>query len=297
MGLTGVPIKSLVVDPANSSTLYAAIGNLGNGGGVFKSTDGGQNWNATDLIGMTINELAIDSINSPRLYAGAYFDTDGFIAKINPGGALVYSTYLGTRSPDSAAGIGVDGAGNAYVTGKTFSDRFPTKDALQTMKPSGPFDTTAFVTKINAAASLILFSTYAGSEPSFGSAIAVDAAGKAYIAGTTGQFAVVPSARLPESVHGGFDAFVMKIASPPRITGASVSGKNLIVTGEGFDRGAVILVDGVEQRTRSDESRPATILIGRKAANNIAPAQRVSLQVRNSDGLISETFSFTRSSQ
>jgi hypothetical protein len=50
---------------------------------------------------------------------------------------------------------------------------------------------------------------------------------------------------------------VIKIDSPPRVAGASVSGKNLIVTGEGFGRGAVILIDGVEQRTRNDESKPA----------------------------------------
>lgn|SRR5215813_10916189 len=119
----------------------------------------------------------------------------------------------------------------------------------------------------------------------------------AYVAGTTGQLAFVPSARLPESVHGGYDAFVMKIASPPRITGASVTGKNLIVAGEGFDKGSVLLIDGVEQRTRNDESDPATVLIGKKSAKSFAPGQKVSIQVRSSDGLISETFSFTLPSQ
>jgi hypothetical protein len=76
-----------------------------------------------------------------------------------------------------------------------------------------------------------------------------------------------------------------------------VSAKNLIVTGEGFDKGAVILIDGVDQRTRNDEVSPTTMLIGKKTAKNIGPGQRVSIQVRNSDGLLSETFSFTRVSQ
>lgn len=296
MGLTGVPIKSLVVDPATSSTLYAATGELGNGGGVFKSTDGGQSWNATDLIGMTINALSIDPRNSARLYAGAYFDTDGFIAKINPqGSALVYSTYLGTRSPDRAAAIGVDEAGNAYVTGRTFSERFPSRDALQTGKTSSPFDTVIFAMQLNSAGSAIVYSTYlGGEEPGFGSGIAVDAAGKAYVVGTTGTFRPAPVVSSIESVHGGFDAFVAKIASPPRIAGALVSRKNLIVTGAGFDRRAVILVDGAELRTRNDESRPATILIGKKAAKSIAPGQKVSIQVRNADGMLSEPFDFAR---
>jgi photosystem II stability/assembly factor-like uncharacterized protein len=296
LGLTGVPITGLVVDPANSSTLYAATGDLGNGGGVFKSTDGGQSWNVTDLIGMTINALAIDPLNSSRLYAGAYLDTDGFIAKINPqGNALVYSTYIGTRSPDRAAGIGVDEAGNAYVTGRTFSERFPTVDALRTGKTSGPFDIVIFATKLNSAGSAIVYSSYlGGEEPSFGSGIAVNAAGKAFVVGSTGRSHPVSVASSIEISHGGLDAFVVQIASPPRITGASVSGRNLIVTGEGFDKGAMILIAGVEQRTRNDGSGPATILIGKKTAKSIAPGQRVSIRVRNPDGMQSEPFDFVR---
>jgi len=291
-----IPINELQVDPINSATVYAATGSPGRGGGVFKSTDGGQTWNATDLIAARVNTLAIDPLNPSRLFAGVDFDVDSFVVKSNPAGsALVYSTYLGSRSPDMAAGIGVDAVGNAYVTGKTLSDRFPRKDALQVLKPSGPFDTATFTTKLDAAGSGILFSTYVGgSDPSFGSGIAVDPAGKVCIVGTTGTFQPIPTSASIESVHGGFDAFVIKIVSPPRIAGASVSGKNLIVTGEGFDGGAVILIDGVEQRTRNDESKPATVLIGRKAAKNIAPGQRVSIQVRNPDGLLSESFSFTR---
>jgi hypothetical protein len=104
----------------------------------------------------------------------------------------------------------------------------------------------------------------------------------------------VPTGASLESVHGGTDAFVIKIASPPRITAVSVSGKNLIVNGLGFDAGAVILVDGVEQRTRHDQTQSATILVGKKTARNITQGQQVNLQVRNSDGLVSQSFSFVR---
>ena len=292
----GNSLNQLIVDPTNSSTIYAALSSAEQSGGVFKSTDGGQTWNATDLIGMSINTLAIDPLNSLWVCAGAHFDVDSFLAKNNPAGsALVYATYLGSRSPDMAAGIGVDAVGNAYVTGKTLSDRFPRKDALQTVKPGGTFDSATFTTKLDAAGSAILFSTYVGgSDPSFGSGIAVDPVGKVYLAGTTGVMGVSPSAASTESVFSGFDAFVIKIASPPRIADASVSGKNLIVTGNGFDKGAVILIDAVEQRTRNDETKPATVLIGKKAAKNIAPGQRVRVRVRNSDGLLSESFSFAR---
>jgi photosystem II stability/assembly factor-like uncharacterized protein len=292
----GVPVNELQVDPLNPSTIYAAAGSAGLGGAVYKSTDSGHTWNATDLIAGNVNTLAIDPVNPSRLLAGVDFDIDRFVLKSNPAGsALVYSTYLGSRSPDMAAGIGVDAIGNAYITGRTSSDRFPTKDALQTVKPGGLFSTAAFTTKLDAAGSAILFSTYlGGSEPSFGSGIAVDPSGRVCIVGTTGIANPSPNGASVESVHGGLDALVVKIASLPRIVGASIQGKHLIVTGEGFDSGAVILINGVEQRTRNDVSNPATILIGKKAAKNIAPGQTVLIRVRNSDGLQSESLTFTK---
>jgi uncharacterized repeat protein (TIGR01451 family) len=80
----------------------------------------------------------------------------------------------------------------------------------------------------------------------------------------------------------------------PAIEGASISGKKLIVTGRGFDRGARILVDGVEAKTKNDGSSPATALIAKKAGKTIAPGQTVSLQVRNPDGITSGVFLFRR---
>jgi hypothetical protein len=89
------------------------------------------------------------------------------------------------------------------------------------------------------------------------------------------------------------DAFLAKIALP-RIISASVSGRKLFVIGESFDEGAVILVDGQEQKTLNDEEKPDARLIGKKAGRKIAPGQRVNLQVRNSDSTLSAEFSFTR---
>ena len=292
----GTSINDVLVDPAASEIVYAAVGSFGGSGGVFKSTDGGQTWDITDLVATPVNRLAIDPQDPSRVFAGVDFDADSFVVKLNSAGnALVYSTYLGGRSPDSANGVGVDALGNAYITGRTFSDRFPQKDALQSSKPSGLLDAATFTTRLNPTGSSITFSTYLGpSEPSFGSAIFVDPAGKTYIAGTTGTFNSVPTGVSIDSVNGGFDALVVKIVSAPKITGASVSGKNLIVFGEGFDKGAVILIDGVEQRTRNDLSKPATILIGKKSAKILIPLQDVTIRVRNADGLMSESISFVR---
>jgi hypothetical protein len=78
------------------------------------------------------------------------------------GSALVYSTYLGGSDFDSAAAIAVDKAGDAYVTGPTHSRDFPTTaGAFSTTYAGGNGD--AFVSKLNAAGSALIYSTYLGS--------------------------------------------------------------------------------------------------------------------------------------
>jgi N-acetylneuraminic acid mutarotase len=77
----------------------------------------------------------------------------------------------------------------------------------------------------------------------------------------------------------------------PKIINASVSGKKLFITGEDFDDGAVILLNGEEQKSKNDEQNPQTILIGKKAGKKIKPGDRV--QVRNPNGSLSEEFTFT----
>jgi hypothetical protein len=119
---------------------------------------------------------------------------------------LVYSTYLGGSNGDGQAnGIAVDSAGNAYITGWTDSTNFPvTPGAFQTTNNFG-LDSTgnprdcAFVAKLNATGSALVYSTYLGGTAGNGDAalgIAVDAAGSAYVTGTTSDpdFPTTPGA-------------------------------------------------------------------------------------------------------
>ncbi|HET6466520.1 MAG TPA: SBBP repeat-containing protein, partial [Nitrospiria bacterium] len=76
---------------------------------------------------------------------------------------LSYSTYLGGSNDDEGYGIAVDGSGNAYVTGFTLSTDFPTASPEQSacfVGGTGCHD--AFVTKLNAAGSALVYSTYLG---------------------------------------------------------------------------------------------------------------------------------------
>ena len=71
------------------------------------------------------------------------------------------------------------------------------------------------------------------------------------------------------------------------------SEKQLFVVGDGFDSGAKILVND-EQKASNDDQHPTSALIAKKSGKRIARGQTVTLQVRNSDGTLSNQFSFTR---
>jgi Galactose oxidase, central domain len=81
--------------------------------------------------------------------------------------------------------------------------------------------------------------------------------------------------------------------SSPKIISALVDGKKLIVIGENFDTGAVILLNGEDQLTKNDSSNPQGTLIGKKAGKQIKPGDKV--QVRNLDRVLSLEFTFTGS--
>jgi hypothetical protein len=140
--------------------------------------------------------------------------TDAFVTKLTAtGGAIVYSTYLGGGDLDDGHGIAVDGSGNAYVTGWTFSLNFPTVHAIQRFLCCGSIPTVdAFVTKLNAAGSALVYSTYLGGTGADDARdIAVDSAGNVYVTGftTSTDFRTVNPSQGANA--GGSDAFVLEM--------------------------------------------------------------------------------------
>jgi hypothetical protein len=149
---------------------------------------------------------------------GAFQTTNGggsgdvFVTRLNATGtALVYSTYIGGSGFEVGRGIAVDGSGNAYVTGPTSSTDYDvTPGAFQTTKGGGA---DVFVTKLNAAGTALVYSTYiGGSDDDYGDAIAVDGSGNAYVAGITysTDYDVTPGA-FQTTKGGGVDVFVTKL--------------------------------------------------------------------------------------
>src|SRR5262249_30697392 len=99
-----------------------------------------------------------------------------------------------------------------YVTGFTYSTDFPTANALQAVRGGGGF-ADAFVAKMNAAGSALVYSTYlGGADEDEGGGIAVDGSGNAYVVGYTSS-SNFPTANAVQAAYGGgsFDAFVAKL--------------------------------------------------------------------------------------
>jgi hypothetical protein len=165
---------------------------------------------------------------------------DVFVTKLNETGtALVYSTYIGGSGGDEGYGIAVDGSGNAYVTGYTWSTDYDvTPGAFQTTNGGGR---DVFVTKLNATGTALVYSTYiGGSNNDEGYAIAVDGSGNAYVTGWTisTDYDVTPGA-FQTTNGGGRDVFVTKLNA----TGTALVYSTYI-GGSGEDRGYAIAVDG-----------------------------------------------------
>ncbi len=137
-------------------------------------------------------------------------DNDAFVAKLNAeGSALVYSTYLGGSTRDSGQDIAVDSSGNAYVTGGTDSSDFPTANAIQNTKSEYA---DAFVAKLNAEGSALVYSTYLGGDGSdSGYSVAVDSSGNAYVTGSTRSTTFPTANAVQTAKKGDRDAFVTKL--------------------------------------------------------------------------------------
>src|SRR5581483_9691687 len=140
---------------------------------------------------------------------------DAFVAKISADGAhVLYATYLGGGGPDEALGLAVDKESSVYVTGRTESGDFATRNAFQTAcggRSDARCRGTAFVSKLSPDGSSLVYSTYlGGSGGDTGTAIAVDGSGQAYVAGSTLSDDFPVAAALQGQTRGQSETFITK---------------------------------------------------------------------------------------
>jgi hypothetical protein len=329
------------------STFLGGSGTENSAGRTGISVDGSGN---AYVVGDTLSTNFPTKNPLQPAKSGSASTSDGFAAKINPGGSdFVYSTYLGGSNDDSALAVAADTNGNAYVTGRTKSASFPGSSATRTATGT----TDAFVAKLNASGSAISYLTFIGGvgddsanaivvDSSFNAVIAgsagdglptvkpiqssfkggaddalvaqlgttgavtfstylggggedvalgvsLDGAGAIYVTGFTDSTDFLTFAPLRATNAGARDIFITKIdpkATPnrPVLVQAIISGKNLILLGQNFDAGAVLLINDAPTKTRNGDPDPSQILIAKKAAKGIAAGQTVQLQIENPDG-------------
>ena len=239
--------KRLTIDPVLSYSSYLG----GNASEIARDI-------AVDGTGNIYITGETNSIDFPT--SGGLPPTDGhkgrciFITKLNPKGTdIIYSTYVGGSVVGTilavesyAYGIALDLEGNVYITGETNTVDYPiTPGAFQTTIKSGG---SAFVTKLNAMGTALVYSTFLGGAgmvvTDIGYGIAVDASGSAYITGYShaGDFPTTPAAfdTTLNGAGGGFgsDAFVTKL---------NTTGTELVYStflgGDGGEAGQAITVD------------------------------------------------------
>ena len=238
---------ALVVNPGgnlNSVSLLSNYGGLGIGNGgqlLLAGVNGGTTEVSAPMAYQVVNGLQV-AINCQYVLLGA--NTIGFQAiGYDPTKQLVidpmvsYATYLGGSMTDIASAIGVDAAGDAYVTGTTNSINFPVNGPFQTAN-AGMTD--AFVTAVNPTGTALLYSTYLGGTGNDqGLGIAVNAAGNAYVTGTTGSMNFPVTAGALQSMNAGTNnAFVAEL----NVGGASLAYATYL-GGMTSDQGNAIAID------------------------------------------------------
>ena len=169
--------RELVIDPVLLYSSYIGGAGADQAFGVAVDKD----FNAY-IVGQTSSpDFPGASPIQPTLTGGL----DAFVLKINPSGnGVVYGTWLGGTSVESARSVVVDADGNAYVAGQTQSLDFPRTTGAAQQSNGGSSD--GFIAKLNASGSALLYSSYIGGDGGESvSGVAIDGAGNAYLSGAT----------------------------------------------------------------------------------------------------------------
>ena len=215
---------------------------------IYSTFLGGSSWDSSAGIALDTagNVYVVGITGSPNFpVTPLAFDRildgtrDGFLAKLDGAGSLVYATFLGGSVLETARSVAVDSAGNAYVVGDTSSPDFPTTAGVHDTSLNGQvYD--GFVSKLNPQGSALLYSTFlGGSGVDRVNGVALDADDNAYLIGDT-ESADFPTARPLQAAYGGgfTDAFVAKMNQ-----GGSALIYSTYVGGTFTDEGRAIAVD------------------------------------------------------
>jgi uncharacterized protein (TIGR03437 family) len=237
------------LSPDGSTILYnVSFASSGPGGANAVTVDAAGN---TIVAGQTsARDFPVTSGALQSSLAGAQ---NLFLAKLDPAGEVVFSTYLGGSGADTPALVQTDSAGNIYVAGATSSLDFPTTPETFQPSPIVPAwnnsSPAGFAAKLNPSGGTLVWSTYVmsadrGLQAGVGE-MAVTTSGDVYLGGVTGPgFPVTPSA--PQMCFSGFsnrtNAFIAHLNSQGALADATYLGPN-IATDVNFVWGLSVAAD------------------------------------------------------
>ncbi len=177
-------------------------------------------------------------------YASTGFPGDAFITKFTPDGKLVqFSTFLGGTDTDTARAVAVSPQGDIFVAGDTESRDFPTTaGAFQVFNSTLGLASDGFVARISRDGSQLVYSTYLGgvfTDRIY--ALAVDAAGSAYVGGSSDSddFPTTNGAFRSVCRGAGLGGFVAKLAAD-----GSALAYSARLCGSNHDEVLAVAIDG-----------------------------------------------------
>jgi hypothetical protein len=201
--------RQLVLDPGGNLVIEANSGSIAFHKPVLYQQIAGQR---REVAGT----FTLFADNTVGFQVGPYDHSELLV--IDP--TLIYSTYLGGTIQDGVTAMAVDSAGEAYVTGSTSAGNntapdFPTTPgSYLSSSPVGNYTTTAFVSKLNASGTALLYSTYLA-PGAIAAKIALDSSGNAIIVGSTTSKTYPVTAGAFQSTNkaasGSDNAFVTKL--------------------------------------------------------------------------------------
>ena len=234
------PLKPLIIDPLVISYSFSRLlGGVGFDSASSVAVDAQGN---TYIAGAATNAVG---------------DRDAFVTKLSPSGEVAYTSYLGGSGDDNALGIAVDGAGNAYIAGQTWSSTF------NGIPSCGGSD--GFVAKLGNYGAVEFVQRLGGSGSDTVNGVDLDSLGNVYATGTTSSWNLlscnhssraspINSGALSTQLYGYQDAFIAKLGPDGGIQYEGYLG------GSGADEGRAIFVD---------DSANAWIAGSSQAGNNV----------------------------
>ena len=231
------PALPLTIDPILSYSTYLGGSGLDQGQGIAVDANG----NAY-VTGFT--ESADFPVSAGK---GPYGQKDAFVTKLSPDGkSLVYSVYFGGTGDDIAHGIAVDAQGDAFIVGGTTSFDLPVLNGFQSThggSPTAP-NSDAFIAELGPGGTSLVYSSYlGGSGNDEATAVALDAAGNAFITGDTSSADFHSSGNAYQPAYGGGfrDSFLCEVAP-----GGSTLLYSTYLGGDADDYGNGVTVDALD---------------------------------------------------